>query len=210
MTPNQPTQNILQGIISDWRKPDPLESKPDCLSNALLIQRGFKPNDESFLNPKLESDPFYPMFGELADWILAKKPGTVFINADYDADGTTTAAILLKTLSSIGWKGKVFIPSRAEHGYGVHMSEIERSFQNSPFDLLIAGDCGATMLKIAKNAQAVFDPQAFQLLHGRRDQEPHGEDRYAQPDLRGDVQAGHAHAIISRRGSSRRRCWPHH
>jgi single-stranded-DNA-specific exonuclease len=140
------SDDILHGIVSDWRKPTALATRPGSLSEALMMQRGILP-DKAFLAPRIEDDPFYASFAAHADWLVAQKPGTVFVNSDYDTDGATTAAILGKMLTTIGWRVRCFLPCRMAHQYGVNMPVIEGNYGSSKFDLLITSDCGATAMK---------------------------------------------------------------
>src|SRR6185503_1208432 len=98
----------------------------------ILKLRGFsRPEDiEDFLQSDLTAliDPF-EMRGmrETCDRLrLAVERGEkILVHGDYDVDGVTGAAIVARTLEILGLRPKVFLPHRAEDGYGVSRRAIE-------------------------------------------------------------------------------------
>lgn len=121
----------------------------------ILINRDIKTSGEidCFLNPSISqlSDPF-----ELAgiktavDRIeTASKNGEkVLVHGDYDADGLTATAILLKALKQTGIDVCHFIPNRMEHGYGFTAASAKKAKQMGA-GLLITVDCGITSFEAA-------------------------------------------------------------
>lgn len=65
----------------------------------------------------------------------------IIIYGDYDADGVTATAILVRGLRALGGVVEFFIPRRQVEGYGLHAEAIARL--GGP-GLLIAADCGIT------------------------------------------------------------------
>lgn len=65
----------------------------------------------------------------------------IIIYGDYDADGVTATAILVRGLRALGGAVEFFIPRRQVEGYGLHAEAIARL--GGP-GLLIAADCGIT------------------------------------------------------------------
>jgi len=121
----------------------------------ILINRGFKSSDEisSFLNPDISqlSDPFDMQGMKTAvDRIIAasKRGERVFVHGDYDADGLSSTAIMLKALKMLGIDCCYFIPNRMEHGYGFNPPSVKNAEQLGA-NLIITVDCGITSFEAA-------------------------------------------------------------
>jgi len=121
----------------------------------ILINRGFKSSDEisSFLNPDISqlSDPFDIQGMKTAvDRIIAasKRGERVFVHGDYDADGLSSTAIMLKALKMLGIDCCYFIPNRMEHGYGFNPPSVKNAEQLGA-NLIITVDCGITSFEAA-------------------------------------------------------------
>ena len=67
----------------------------------------------------------------------------IILVGDYDVDGLTGTAILLRTLRSMGADASCHIPHRMEEGYGLK-KEVVRKAAASGVKLLITVDCGTT------------------------------------------------------------------
>ena len=61
---------------------------------------------------------------------------------DYDVDGVASLALLQRILTELGAKANCFLPLRAEEGYGLSASGVDRCFEEHSPKLLIAVDCG--------------------------------------------------------------------
>jgi single-stranded-DNA-specific exonuclease len=115
---------------------------------ALLINRGY--GDEraarAFLSPGYDQlhEP-YLMLGmreavaRLKHAIESHEP--VLIYGDYDVDGTTGTAILLRALKLLGAKTGFHIPHRFTEGYGIQQPALERAFAEG-YKLVVSVDCG--------------------------------------------------------------------
>jgi single-stranded-DNA-specific exonuclease len=121
----------------------------------IFINRGIKTPEEinSFLNPHISqlSDPFDMQGMETAvDRITAaqKKGEKVLVHGDYDVDGLSATAIILKALEILGIDCHYFIPNRIEHGYGFNLSSVEKAKQTGA-TLIITVDCGITSFETA-------------------------------------------------------------
>ncbi len=66
---------------------------------------------------------------------------TVF--GDYDADGVTATACLLRGLGALGARAAWYIPSRFTEGYGLNAAALER-IRTAGSRLVVAVDCGVT------------------------------------------------------------------
>lgn len=64
----------------------------------------------------------------------------ILIVGDYDADGITSAAILVRLFRSLNFDVKYYIPSRYDDGYGLNLEILNKAKNN--FDLIIAIDNG--------------------------------------------------------------------
>jgi single-stranded-DNA-specific exonuclease len=131
----------------------PVDFQHDLSRNLreFLWARGFRhPQEiENFLFPKLQDVP-HPD-GLLLDLdraisLLLKardQNQKILVFGDYDVDGTTSTALLFKTLKDWGWRVDWFIPHRIHEGYGISMEAVNKLKVLKPdFDLLISCDCG--------------------------------------------------------------------
>jgi len=133
-------------------------SKTASVSPALaqiLINRGIKTPGEinTFLNPHIShlSDPFdIQGMGIAVDRIMAasKSGERILVHGDYDADGLSATAIVLKALKMLGIDSHYFIPNRMEHGYGFSPSSVKKAKQAGA-TLIITVDCGITSSETA-------------------------------------------------------------
>jgi single-stranded-DNA-specific exonuclease len=116
-----------------------------------LLNRGLSEPEPArrFLQPRLKNlaDPFLLPDMENAVSRLArarenKEPVVIF--GDYDADGVTSAALLLEVLEKLGWQVHCYLPHRLEEGYGLSQDAVENCLAKFPVSLLLAVDCGST------------------------------------------------------------------
>jgi single-stranded-DNA-specific exonuclease len=101
-----------------------------------------------FLRPELASlaDPFAirgleAAVARLAAAIAAGE--TVVVLGDYDVDGVSSTALLVTVLRRFGLNPRFVVPRRAEDGYGLSRSAIDRALEGEPAPtLFVALDCG--------------------------------------------------------------------
>ncbi len=67
----------------------------------------------------------------------------ILLHGDYDVDGITGVAIMVKTLERLGVTPATFLPERERHGYGVSEEAIHKA-QRDGVKLIITVDCGIT------------------------------------------------------------------
>jgi single-stranded-DNA-specific exonuclease len=115
---------------------------------ALLINRGY--DDERaarvFLAPTYDQlhEP-YDMLGmkeavaRLKQAIETREP--VLIYGDYDVDGTTGTAVLLRALKLLGANAGFHIPHRFTEGYGIQQAALEKAVSEG-YKLVVSIDCG--------------------------------------------------------------------
>jgi single-stranded-DNA-specific exonuclease len=115
---------------------------------ALLINRGY--DDERaarvFLSPTYDQlhEP-YAMLGmkeavaRLRRAVENREP--VLIYGDYDVDGTTGTAVLLRALKLLGAQAGFHIPHRFTEGYGIQQAALEKAVADG-YKLVVSIDCG--------------------------------------------------------------------
>ena len=121
----------------------------DDLVTQLLLARGCPPEElEAHRSPTIRSfmpDPsiFQDMdkaAERLADAVIAGEQVTIF--GDYDVDGATSAALLIRLLGSLGLEAGYYIPDRLLEGYGPSGDALV-SLRDSGASLVVTVDCGA-------------------------------------------------------------------
>lgn len=115
----------------------------------LLLRNGLtEPGPAArFLAPTLASlgDPFLLANLEAAvDRLLRALRGKerVIVLGDYDVDGVCSTAILVSLLRRLGLSPRYVVPRRAEEGYGLTRTSIDRALEAGRPDLFVALDCG--------------------------------------------------------------------
>jgi single-stranded-DNA-specific exonuclease len=76
----------------------------------------------------------------------------IAIYGDFDVDGITATAILVRGLSALGSKAIPYIPHRLTEGYGVKTAALENLYRQG-ISLVITVDCGITALSQVKKAK---------------------------------------------------------
>ncbi|MBE7076742.1 MAG: single-stranded-DNA-specific exonuclease RecJ [Clostridiales bacterium] len=117
----------------------------------LLYSRGIDTAEKlkKFLHPSLTdlNDPFlFEDMQQVVEKIEShiSKNSKILIFGDYDVDGISATAILIKYFNSIGARTSHFMPNRYEDGYGLVMESIDKVILKDNPDLIITVDCGIT------------------------------------------------------------------
>jgi single-stranded-DNA-specific exonuclease len=122
---------------------------PELLARVLAA-RGVACDDcLGFLEPRLKDllpDPdslpdMAVAARRLADAVENREPIVVF--GDYDVDGATGTALLLRVFRALGAPAGFYIPDREAEGYGPNVAAIDK-LADGGARLLITVDCGAT------------------------------------------------------------------
>ena len=130
---------------------------------GLLVNRGITQPDEAraFLNPSLDQlhDPF--LLNDMDKAAVRIKQAVaagekIVIYGDYDADGITSSSLLSLYLGSLGAEVDVYIPSRQDEGYGLHMDSLQ-AVKEQGAGLVITVDCGISALEEVKQFQQYMD-----------------------------------------------------
>ena len=147
----------------------------DNLTSRLLAGRGIDPDAaEEFLNPSLRGSMPDPSTMQdmnkaaalIMDAVQAKQKITVF--ADYDVDGGTSAAQLIKWGRGFGVEIGLYVPDRVKEGYGPSVEAFEQ-LKSEGNDLVVTVDCGAaaqTALEAAKDLGLPIVVIDHHLMHG--------------------------------------------
>jgi len=127
----------------------------------ILSARGFRDHERAyvFLNPTLRSlhDPFLMLDMEKGVERLSRAvegQERMMIHGDYDADGITSTALLLRALGyREGNKLLVYhLPSRFGEGYGLSGAAVERAGELG-CTLIVTVDCGITAVEEAEHCR---------------------------------------------------------
>ncbi|HET8678893.1 MAG TPA: single-stranded-DNA-specific exonuclease RecJ, partial [bacterium] len=130
------------------------------LTAQVLINRGLGDADAAseFLAPRLEHlrDPLALIdmskaVDRLSRAVRLRMPVVVY--GDYDADGVTAAAIMVRALRRLGAGVEVYVPERRTEGYGLHAAAVQRLAQQGAA-LVVAVDCGVTASAAGDAARA--------------------------------------------------------
>ncbi len=194
-----------------WKLPEPQD--PEAVSglqtgvgtsaiiSRLLVSRGVTDPvaAKEYLNPDLSSarhDPFLMKGMEKACYRLKRARETgelVMVHGDYDVDGITSLAMLMRFLGSAGISATPYIPERQNEGYGLSLQAVEEAAGRGA-GLILTADCGINAVKEVDCARSrgidviITDhhqpcgelPEAFSILNPKQD-----DCTYPEKDLAG-------------------------
>ena len=169
---------------------------PELLAR-ILVARGVAPDEvELFLSPSLKNslpDPSHLLDMDAAAERVAAaimSGETIAIFGDYDVDGATSSALLMRYFRALGAEPIVYIPDRMKEGYGPNAPAL-LALRERGATLAITVDCGTMAfepLEAAHNTGLdviVIDhhigearkPKAFAIVNPNRLDEtsPHGQ-----------------------------------
>jgi single-stranded-DNA-specific exonuclease len=145
-----------RGMAADSR--DGFE--PDDLVTQLLLARGVAreaielnraPTLRGFMpDPSIFQD-MDRAAARLAEAMLAGETITIF--GDYDVDGATSAALLVRLLRALGSEPRAYIPDRLMEGYGPSGEALVRIAADGS-SLIVTVDCGAQAFEALAMARA--------------------------------------------------------
>ena len=171
-----------RALAADARDPG---FQPDDLVTQLLLSRGVARGDlDANRTPSIRGfmpDPsiFNDMdkaAARLADAVQSREAVTVF--GDYDVDGATSAALMIRLLRGLGLDPQAYIPDRLMEGYGPSGEALVRIAAGGA-SLIVTVDCGA---------------QAFEALAMARDV---GVDVIVVDHHQCATALPHAHALVN-------------
>ncbi len=146
-----------RGLAADDSDPG---FQPDDLVDQLLLARGVnrealernrRPTLRDFMpDPSVFRD-MDKAAERLADAVQAGEQVTIF--GDYDVDGATSAALLIRLLRELGLNARAYIPDRLMEGYGPSGEALVRIAEGGA-TLIVTVDCGAQAFEALAMAKA--------------------------------------------------------
>ena len=106
--------------------------------------RGFMPDPSLFRDMDRSAE-------RLADAVEARENVTIF--GDYDVDGATSAALMVRLLRDLGCDPRAYIPDRLMEGYGPSGEALVRIARGGA-SLIVTVDCGAQAFEALEMAKA--------------------------------------------------------
>lgn len=126
----------------------------------LLIARGYDSTEKvrdflgktgaAFHDPWLMKD-MAPAVDYLVDSV--KRRERICVYGDYDADGTTATALVMRFFKFLGLKVDFYIPHRVEEGYGINPTALQKII-SCGYKTMLTVDTGATSVEEIKIAQS--------------------------------------------------------
>ena len=136
---------------------------PEIVGRLLALRGVNGDSAEKFLNPTLRDwlpDPYSLRDMEKAVARLVRAISdseSIAIFGDYDVDGATSSALLVRFFNLIGITSKIYIPDRIKEGYGPNEKALSQ-LKSEGIDIVITVDCGITAFKpIAIGAKSGLD-----------------------------------------------------
>jgi len=122
---------------------------PEIAARAMAARGIDLDQAEVYLTPSLKvqlPDPgelldMEPAIGRLAEAIRDRAPIGVF--GDYDVDGATASALLVRFIQAVGGVAEVYIPDRLKEGYGPNIDGL-KALQTRGAQVVVTVDCGVT------------------------------------------------------------------
>jgi single-stranded-DNA-specific exonuclease len=119
-------------------------AREDLTRHRVPTLREFLPDPSHFRDMDAAAD-------RLAQAVLGNE--TVTIYGDYDVDGATSAALLVRLLRGLGIQPRYYIPDRLLEGYGPSGAALVRLAQEGS-SLIVTVDCGAMAFDALAQAHA--------------------------------------------------------
>jgi single-stranded-DNA-specific exonuclease len=138
-----------------WIEPEPLTPEQRSIADAPLLsailwRRGIQSADAAaqFLAPEsipLGDPQLMPDIDRAAQTIRAAIAAgrRIVVFGDYDVDGLTSTAMIVRVLRRLGADPAAVIPHRKDDGYGLSPAIVERLLSQG-VELLITVDCGSS------------------------------------------------------------------
>ncbi len=124
----------------------------------VLVRRGF--GEPAAAREFLAADVRHPLeaFGGLEEGaarILAhvRRGSRITVHGDYDVDGVSATAVLVRALRTLGADVDWYLPSRIDDGYGLALATVERLAARGT-ELLVTVDCAITAVDEVAAARA--------------------------------------------------------
>ncbi len=136
--------HILATIVAERVDPPTMENVAAFLSPSL-----------NTLVPPWRMDDMDKAASRLAEAVTSRQRAVVY--GDYDTDGVTSCALMIRACRAVGYTLDYRLPSRFEEGYGISSEFTEKAIEDK-IDLVITVDCGTSEHEnIKKMAEAGID-----------------------------------------------------
>jgi single-stranded-DNA-specific exonuclease len=130
------------------------------LTAAVLFSRGYSDPERALAFVQGKFDPVDPFVLKDMDRAVARITAAVnageaiAIYGDYDCDGVTSCALLMRALGSLNARVRVYLPNRFDEGYGLNSGALDK-LNAEGVTLVITVDCGARAVREAAHARAI-------------------------------------------------------
>jgi single-stranded-DNA-specific exonuclease len=122
---------------------------PDMIARSLAARGVTLDEAPAYLDPKLRDalpnpSAFKDMDVAAARLVAALQRGEkIAVFGDYDVDGATSSALLLRFLRAVGSEARLYVPDRLREGYGPNAAAL-RQLAEEGIKLVLCVDCGTT------------------------------------------------------------------
>ena len=132
----------------------------EIVSRILTIKNLKLEEINNYLNPKIKNllkNPYHLLDMDKAvktiyEAIINKKKICIF--GDYDVDGATATALMVKFFKNLNINVGVYVPDRIEDGYGLNEQAIEK-LKEKGIELIITVDCGISSYEAVEFANGL-------------------------------------------------------
>jgi single-stranded-DNA-specific exonuclease len=135
-----------------WVLRDPKVASPLGLVDRLMKQRGIESDPAAKISDPMLLPEMSPALKRIDKAIASKQ--TIAIFGDYDADGITAAALLIRCLRRRGIDPLVHLPDRLKEGYGMKRESID-ALHRKGAKLIITVDTGISAHAEIKHAMSL-------------------------------------------------------
>ncbi len=141
-----------QSVIEQLGDIDPLHAR-------LYAMRGLTAAEElDYRLARLAPVRALPNIDEAAQLVIANREKRIIVVGDYDVDGATSTALVLRCLREFGFADVDYlVPNRFEYGYGLSKEIVRVAAERSPA-LLITVDNGVSSVAGVEEANALGIP----------------------------------------------------
>ena len=134
------------------------------LTAKILCHRGIETVEEAeiFLNPETKQKFHNPFLMKDMDNAVSRIEQAIngkeriVVYGDYDVDGMSASAIMLRALKKLGATVSAYIPDRQSEGYGFNVPALHK-IADSGASLLISVDCGISNVKEIEEVKERLD-----------------------------------------------------
>ena len=153
-------EKSLTGRAWRWRGPEPCGSSGDLIDDLLrargctfeTLERERSPTIRAFMPDPSVFQDMERAAERLASAVMEREAVTIF--GDYDVDGATSAALLIRLLRDLGLEAGAYIPDRLMEGYGPS-GEALVALAKQGSSLVVTVDCGAQAFSALEAAREV-------------------------------------------------------